>query len=412
MFELMFCSILTILPDYLYRRYGQGKRIGQEITLFSVWYELRWGITACLLLTVSLITVVFYFHPASSNVTSFFRTVPVLPETGGRVVEIYVGVNDDVTAGQPLFRLDSSVQQTALETARLKVAEIDAQIAVAEADLATADAKIAEARGAYEQALDELATKEELRARNPDVVPTREIDKLRNLVAARLGALTATEAQKKSLETSIMTLLPAQKGSAIAQVAEAQAALDKSVIYAGVDGTMQQFTLKVGDYVNPMIRPAGILIPEGAGRVAFIAGFGQISAQVLKVGMTAEISCASKPFVVIPMVITEFQEVISSGQLRQTDLLLDATQVVTPGSVLVYMEPMFAGGIDGIPPGSTCFANAYTSNYDRLHSDEPLSTAQWLALHAIDTVGLVHAMLMRIQVILVPMTSLVFSGGH
>ena len=189
MLELLFCSTLTILPDFLYRRYGQGKRIGQEITLFSVWYELRWGITLCLLLTVSLITLVFYFHPASTNVTSFFRTVPVLPETGGRVIEIYVGVNEDVKAGQPLFRMDSSVQQTALETARLKVIEIDAQIAVAEADLATADAKIAEARGAYEQALDELATKEELRSRNPDVVPTREIDKLRNLVAARLGAL-------------------------------------------------------------------------------------------------------------------------------------------------------------------------------------------------------------------------------
>ena len=61
MFELMFCSMLTILPDYLIRRYVQGKRFGKEITLFSVWYELRWGITACALLTVSLITVVFYF---------------------------------------------------------------------------------------------------------------------------------------------------------------------------------------------------------------------------------------------------------------------------------------------------------------------------------------------------------------
>ncbi len=412
MFELIFCSILTILPDYLYRRYGQGKRIGEEITLFSVWYELRWGITACLLLTVSLITIVFYFHPASTNVTSFFRTVPVLPETGGRVIEIYVGVNEDVAAGQPLFRLDSSVQQTALETARLKVTEIDAQLAVAEADLATADAKIDEARGAYEQALDELATKEDLRARNPDVVPTREIERLRNLVAARLGALTATEAQKKSLETSIRSLLPAQKGSAIAQVAEAQAALDKAVVYAGVDGRMQQFSLRVGDYVNPMLRPAGILVPKGAGRMAFQAGFGQISAQVLKVGMTAEMSCASEPFKVIPMVVTEFQDVISSGQLRQSDLLVEAAQVTQPGTVLVYMEPMFEGGIDRIPPGSTCFANAYTSNYDRLHSDEPLSSAQWLALHAIDTVGLVHAMLMRIQVILIPMTSLVFSGGH
>ena len=412
MFELMFCSILTILPDYLFRRYGQGKRFGHEITLFSVWYELRWGITACLFLTVSLITVVFYYHPATSNVTSFYRTIPVLPESGGRVTEIYVGLNDEVTQGQPLFRLDSSVQQAALETAQQKVAEVDAQMRVAEADLVTADGRIQESQGAYDQALEELATKQELRQRNPDVVPTREIDRLQNVVDSRFGALAAAQSSKKSLETTLTSLLPAQKASAIAQVAQAQAELDKAVIYAGVDGTMQQFTLRVGDYVNPMIRPAGILIPKGAGRVAFIAGFGQISAQVLKVGMTAEMSCASKPFVVIPMVISEFQEVISSGQLRQTDLLLDATQVVKPGSVLVYLQPMFAGGIDSVPPGSTCFANAYTSNYDRLHSDEPLSTPQWLALHAIDTVGLVHAMLMRIQVILVPVTSLVFSGGH
>ena len=46
MLELFLCSLLTILPDYLYRRYGQGKRFGQEITLFSVWFELRWGIVS------------------------------------------------------------------------------------------------------------------------------------------------------------------------------------------------------------------------------------------------------------------------------------------------------------------------------------------------------------------------------
>jgi hypothetical protein len=48
MLELLFCSLLTIFPDYLYRRFAQGKRFGREITLFTVWYELRWGITrAC-----------------------------------------------------------------------------------------------------------------------------------------------------------------------------------------------------------------------------------------------------------------------------------------------------------------------------------------------------------------------------
>ena len=32
MLELMLCSALTVLPDYLFRRFVQGKRIGREIT--------------------------------------------------------------------------------------------------------------------------------------------------------------------------------------------------------------------------------------------------------------------------------------------------------------------------------------------------------------------------------------------
>ncbi len=63
MLELIVCSLVTILPDYLYRRYVQGKRIGREITLYSVWFELRWGIVSCLLLTVAPITFDLLFPP-------------------------------------------------------------------------------------------------------------------------------------------------------------------------------------------------------------------------------------------------------------------------------------------------------------------------------------------------------------
>src|SRR6476620_10563735 len=94
MFELMFCATFTLLPDYLYRRYGQGKRLGREITLYSVWFELRWGLVGCVMLTVGLITVVFYNHPSTTNVTSFFRTIPILPESVGRVSQVYVGTSD------------------------------------------------------------------------------------------------------------------------------------------------------------------------------------------------------------------------------------------------------------------------------------------------------------------------------
>ena len=59
MLEFLLCSVVTILPDFLVRRYLQGKRWGHEITFFSMWYELRWGVTACVLLTVALITLIF-----------------------------------------------------------------------------------------------------------------------------------------------------------------------------------------------------------------------------------------------------------------------------------------------------------------------------------------------------------------
>src|SRR6476620_8133414 len=117
MLELMLCSLLTIVPDYLFRRYVQGKRLGKEITFYSVWFELRWGITSCLILTVALITTVFYNHPSTTNVTMMFRTVPILPETNGRVAEVFVGFTGTVKQGEPIFRLDSQRQEADIATA-------------------------------------------------------------------------------------------------------------------------------------------------------------------------------------------------------------------------------------------------------------------------------------------------------
>lgn len=84
MSELFPCSMLTVLPDYLFRRYLRGKRFAREITLFTVCFEPRWGITLCRVLSVSRITTIFYFHPATKAATSVFRTVTILPETSGR----------------------------------------------------------------------------------------------------------------------------------------------------------------------------------------------------------------------------------------------------------------------------------------------------------------------------------------
>jgi multidrug resistance efflux pump len=410
MLELLFCSLFTLLPDYLYRRYGQGKRLGHEITVYSVWYELRWGITGCLMLTIALITVVFYNHPSTAHATGYFRTLPILPETNGRVAEIFVGFSDNVEKGAPLFRLDDSRQKAALEVAVRKIAEVEAEMAVAQADLAATEGRIEEAKGAYNQAVDELETKQELQRRNPDVVTRREIERLQRTVEGRQGAVAATEAAKQATLTRISTLLPAEKASAQAELQQAQVDLNKTVISAGVAGRVEQFVLRVGDIVNPLMRPAGVLVPAGAGREAIIAGFGQIEAQVISIGMAAEVACASKPWVIIPMVVTSVQDYISAGQVRASEQLIDPQHVTRPGTLTVILEPLFEGGLQGVTPGSSCIANAYTNNHELL-ARKDLGSLQSIYLHIVDTVSIVHAMILRLQALVYPIQTLVL-GGH
>ena len=171
MLEFLACSLVTILPDYLLRRFLQGKRLGHEINLFSVWYELRWGITACLILTIALITVIFFYHPTTSNVSSLFRTVSVLPESGGRVDKVFVKNNQQVKAGDLLFTLDSSVERAAAETERRRIEEIEAELVLAQSDLAAAEGSIAQATGARDQAVNELERRLELRRASPSHSP-------------------------------------------------------------------------------------------------------------------------------------------------------------------------------------------------------------------------------------------------
>ncbi len=409
MLELLLCSLLTIFPDYLYRRYRQGKRFGHEITLFSVWFELRWGITACLMLTVALITVIFYFHPSTTTATLFYRTVPIVPEINGRVSEVNVGFSAPVKKGDVIFRLDSAKQEAAMETARRKIAEVDAAMLAAQADVLKAEGQIQQAKGDYQQASDELNTKRDLQQRNPGIVPQRDIEKLQVLLAGRQGALDSATASKQSATTRVTALLPAEKASAEAALAEAQVNLDKTYIRAGVDGRVEQFLLRVGDVVNPVMRSAGILIPDGAGQQTLSAGFGQIEAQVMKVGMVAEAACISKPWKIIPMVVTGVQNYIAAGQFRGGEQLVEAQQVLSPGTILTFLEPIYKGGLDGVTPGSSCIVNAYTSNHELIASKE-IGTFKRFALHAIDAVGVVHAMLLRIQALLLPVKTLVLSG--
>ena len=154
---------------------------------------------------------------------------------------------------------------------------------------------------------DDLTRTLNIRRANPGAAAAQQEDAQRALVESRRGELKAITAQRNLIQTRKDALLPAQLATAVAALHQAETEIEKSTVYAGTDGNVQQFKLKTGDIVNPILRPAGILVPYSSGVGRFQAGFGQISAQVVKVGMITEITCASKPLTVIPMVVTEVQ---------------------------------------------------------------------------------------------------------
>ena len=129
----------------------------------------------------------------------------------------------------------------------------------------------------------------------------------------------------------------------------------------------------------------------------------------MKIGMIAEVTCASRPWTIIPMVVTDVQDYIAAGQFRGGEQLLEAQQVVKPGTLLVALEPLYKGGLDGVTAGSSCIANAYSNNHDKIAAKDT-GTLKRAALHVVDALALVHALILRLHALVFPFKNLVFSG--
>lgn len=127
--------------------------------------------------------------------------------------------------------------------------------------------------------------------------------------------------------------------------------------------------------------------------------------------MIGEISCDTTPWRVVPVVVSQEQDFIAAGQVTSSDRLVEINEAKRDGTILVNFEPLYEGGFKDIVPGSQCIANVYSNNHDTIANPETPGLTK-AALHGVDALGLVHAMLLRIQVAMMPFRTLVFSGGH
>ena len=175
-------------------------------------------------------------------------------ERPGPVQKILIHLGERVTRGQPLVELDSTEARANLLAAHARIAQAKADLNVIErggraTDLADIQNGLLKARFDLEQAQKDYDAEQRLAAKN--VATVQDVNTAKARVDAAKLQIDSWERKRTALAST------ADRAATEARLEEAQAAarvagvqIHQSVVPAPVDGTIYQFDLKPGAYLN------------------------------------------------------------------------------------------------------------------------------------------------------------------
>jgi len=382
MLELLFTSFPVVIRYYQLRRRGEA---------MTVW-NMRTAVFLWAILAFFLFVVIYYFHPKSYSGLVPFRTVSVVAQTSGPVTEIAVRNWQKVSAGDLLFRIESSAQKAALKQAEAEFDKITAAEAKASDTLKVAQASVIEANASLEKLKGDLKNAQALFASNAG---TKDAVRLAES-AFQIGEadLAAAQAQLSLAQADISQTLPAQRKATEAAVESARVALNMTEVRSFTDGIVTQLSLSVGSAASTLIlSPAMVIIPDRPDDLPLrvTAGFSQVARSAIYEGMPAEIACDSNiglsfSNTVLPARIVHIQPAISRGQVTPGGRLVELNGRAPRGSLLVYLELEHKEQEKIMLDGTGCVVQAYTNNLDGFTG------------HLIAATGVVKAVGLRLRV--------------
>lgn len=398
MLELLLTSFPVIF------RYFQLRRRGEAM---SVW-NMRGAVVLWAILAFFLFMVIFYFHPKSYSGLVPFRTVSVVAQTSGPVIELPIENGQRISAGDLLFRVEDRTQKAALKQAETELGKIAAAEAKSADTLEVAEASVREAAASLDKLKVDLTNAQTLYGRN---VGTQDaVRKLEASVAVAEAELSAAQSQVNLAQTDISQAIPAQRKVAEAAVESAQVALDRTEVRSFTDGVITQLVMSEGSPASQLIlSPAMIIIPDRPKDlpVRIIAGFSQVARATLYEGMPAEIACDSNANLsfrnaVLPGKIAFIQPAVAAGQIVPGGQLLDPNVRTARGSIVVFFELDHPEHEKIMLDGSGCLIQTYTNNLEGTSG------------HIIAATGIIKAIGLRLKVwgSLISGIGLAGGGGH
>jgi multidrug resistance efflux pump len=190
--------------------------------------------------------------------------IGVAPEVAGTVTKVSVSNNQEVEEGQPLFEIDRSQYQIALNKARSDLENARKQVGAGSAIVATTRANLRAAQANERKARQDAVRLERLHERDPGTISVRRVELARATLDQARAQVTAAEADiQRAIEqmggddADNNTILNA----ALTAVDKAELDLANTAVKASTRGVITDLRAEVGQFAgtgSPVLTLIGI----------------------------------------------------------------------------------------------------------------------------------------------------------
>jgi multidrug resistance efflux pump len=220
---------------------GKGSRVGAIV------------VAVLILLSLLLYFVGDRITPYTSQARVQAFVVPVAAEVAGKVASVEVHDNDEVQPGQPLFEVDRTQYEIALQRARADLASVRQSVGAAAANVDVARAALEVAKANAEMATRDASRQERLYQEDPGAISVRRLEIAQTTrEEARSQARRAEADVRKAIESAGEAGDDnAQLQSARAAIAKAELDLARTRVLAPARGRVTDLRTDVGHFAQP-----------------------------------------------------------------------------------------------------------------------------------------------------------------
>jgi len=190
--------------------------------------------------------------PFTSQARVHALVVPIAPEVSGTVLEVKVGNNQRVKAGQELFKIDPERYRLAVETAQADMQTARQSMGASTANVSAAEASLVSAQANLVRSEKDAIRLQRIKEEDPGAISQRRIESAEASLAAARGRVDAARANVEKAKQDLGKT--GEQNSKILQaqsaLAQARLNLERTTVLAPEDGLVTDVRVNKGNYAN------------------------------------------------------------------------------------------------------------------------------------------------------------------